>query len=161
MAKKTKTMNLSELFKFVETEYGSGFNTVQSKLRRDGSFFFKVTDENDDRTYLLGQLVSEGMDLGFRLEGTTAKAYEEVVDVREEVPLNGVELQLIRMVIEYYRDYKSVELLGSFWAKEGTGFVVCDNTEGEAYTEFFKKFKTVEMYLEGEELDYCYEFDRK
>lgn len=160
MIQKTGTMNLGEMFKFVEAEYGSGFNSVQSKLRRDGSFLLKATNKEDNRTYLLGKLVSEGLDLGFRLEGTTTKEYEEVVDVREEDPLHEVDVQLIRMVIEYYRDDESEELLGSFWAREGTGFVVCDNSEGDAYTEFFKKFKTVEMYLGGQDLDYCFDLEQ-
>ena len=154
-----RTMSLNEMFEFVESKYGNGFNSVQSKLRRDGSFLLKATNEKGDRTYLLGQLVSE--ELGFRLEGTTAKEYGEAVDVREEDPLlHEVDVALIRMVIEYHNDDYD-RLVGRYYAKEGAGFVVCDNTEGEAYTESFKKFETVEMYLEGEELDYCYEFDRR
>ena len=156
-----RTMSLNEMFEFVESKYGNGFNSVQSKLRRDGSFLLEATNEKGNQTYLLGRLVSEGTDLGFRLEETTAEVYEEVVDVREEDPLIEVGIKLVRMVVEYYRDDERGELLGSYWAKEGDGFVVCDNSVGEAFTEFFKKFETVQMYLGEEDLDYCFKFDKE
>lgn len=157
-----KTMSLNEMFKFVESKYGNGFNSVQNKLRRDGSFLLQATSKGGNQTYLLGKLVSEGLDLGFRLEETTAEVYEEVIDVREEDPLlHEVDVALIRMVIEYYQSDEHEHLFGSYYAKEGAGFVACDNSVGEAFTEFFKKFETVQMYLDEEDLDHCIKFDKE
>lgn len=157
-----KTMSLNEMFEFIEGEYGNGFNSVQSKLRRDGSFLLKATNKEGDQTYLLGQLVSEGLNLRFKLEETTDEVYEMVIDVREEDPLlHEVDVALIRMVIEYYQSDEHEHLFGSYYAKEGAGFVVCDNSGGDAFTEFFKKFETVQMYLGGEDLDWCFKFDKE